>query len=155
MATTPVAPVAPVAPVIAPFIVAHANSARTTIAARTAPVAISVGQIVAWQVKNGGIRFGQSTGQSFNVNGVSMVRVLVIDVRAIPATATEWPSEPPILAVMDGNVQKTRTVKLKIGSREVKVWETATLPSFHVVAVTLPTVVASSRKSKTVDTISI
>jgi len=157
MATTPVATVTPtVAPVVAPFIVAHAVSVRNVVAARTAPVAVSAGQIVAWQVKSGGIRFGEVTGQSFNLNGVSMVRVYLIDARAIPATATEWPSELPIMPSLDGDgQQRTRTVKSKDGSREALVWETASLPSSHIVAITMPTVKAGSRKSKNVDTISI
>lgn len=155
MATTTV-PVAPVvAPVVAPFITAHAVATRTAVAARTAPVAVSVGQIVAWQVKSGGVRFGECAGQSFNLNGVSMVRVYIVDVRAIPATATEWPTELPILPVMDGDVQKTRTVKSKAGERQAFVWETASIPAAHVVTITQPTVVPSTRKSKGVDTISI
>jgi hypothetical protein len=141
---------------VAPFITAHAQSVRTAVAARTAPVAVSAGQVVAWQVKSGGIRFGEVVGQSFNLNGVSMVRVYVIDVRAIPAIATEWPSELPILPVRgDDGTQRTRTVKSKDGARQALVWETASLPSFHIVPVTLPTVTASARKSKNVDTISI
>jgi len=136
--------------------VAHAVSVRNAVAARTAPVAVSAGQIVAWQVKTGGVRFGEVTGQSFNLNGVSMVRVFLIDARAIPATATEWPSELPIMPALDADgLQRTRTVKSKDGERQAFVWETASLPSSHIVPVTLPTVKAGGRKSKAVDTISI
>jgi len=85
-----------------------------------------------------------------------MVRVHLIDARAIPATATEWPSELPIMPSLDADgQQRTRTVKSKDGERQALVWETASLPSSHIVPVTLPTVTASTRKSKNVDTISI
>lgn len=140
---------------VAPFITAHAVATRTAVAGRAAPVAVSVGQVVAWQVKGGGIRFGECAGQAFNLNGVSMIRVLVIDVRAIPATATEWPMPLPIIPVMDGDVQKTRTIRSKAGERQAFVWETASLPAAHVVTITQPTVAPSARKSKSVDTISI